>query len=262
MCARALRICERTLGGRWVREQSDGRAFCLHRGPAVEAKTGWDSISAEGSRSGDSLYIGPLDDRQQLVVISDGMGVGAAAAGESQRAVMAVRRFLQSGIDPERSALLANRLLVNQGSGDMFATLDLCVIDKDRMEAIWVKMAACDSYLLRGGTCRVIPGGRLPMGIVAEAAPQVCVVRLQPGDVIVMGTDGAMEGLDAETALRCTSARRDTDAESLARRLRQAGEARRIHVDDQTLAVVCIQRTRSERRRTDGNQGRGDGMCG
>ena len=260
LCARALRICERTLGERLESEQRDGRAFCLRRIPAVEAKAGWDSISAEGSRSGDSLYIGALDDRRQLVVISDGMGVGAAAAGESQRAVAAVRRFLQSGIDPERSALLANRLLADQGCGDMFATLDLCVIDNGRMEAIWVKMAACDSYLLRGGACRVIPGGRLPMGIVAEAAPQVCVVRLQPGDVIVMGTDGAMEGLDAETALRCIAARRDTDAMRLAKRLRQAGEARRIHVDDQTLAVVCIRRT--EERRTGGDPGRDDGICG
>jgi len=241
-CVRASQICSSVLGERFVPDWRDGRTCFLRKAAAVEVQTGWDSISAEGSRSGDSLYIGALDDRRQLVVISDGMGTGAAAAGESRKAVAAVRRFLQSGIDPERSALLTNRLLMDQGSGDMFATLDMCVIDKGRMEAVWIKMAACDSFLLRRGECRVISGGRLPLGIVAEAAPQVCTVRLQPGDVIVMGTDGAMEGLDAKAAQQCAFSRMDTDAERLAKRLRQAGEARRIHVDDQTLAVICVEK--------------------
>lgn len=242
-CARASRICGSVLGERYMPDWRDGRTCFLRKAAALEVQTGWDSISAEGSRSGDSLYIGALDDRRELVVISDGMGVGTAAAGESRKAVAAVRRFLQSGIDPERSALLTNRLLMDQGSGDMFATLDMCVIDKGRMEAVWIKMAACDSFLLRRGECRVIPGGRLPLGIVAEAAPQVCTVHLQPGDVIVMGTDGAMEGLDAAAAQRCASSRGDTDADRLAKRLRQAGDARRIHVDDQTLAVICVEKS-------------------
>lgn len=255
LCERASWLCGRQLGERYAPDWRDGQALCLRPVPALAARMGWDGISAEGSRSGDSLYIGALDDRRQLVVISDGMGIGAAAAGESQKAVAAVKRFLQSGIDPERSALLANQLLTSQGCGDMFATLDLCVIDNGRMEATWVKMAACDSFLLRGSECRVIPGGRLPMGIVAEAAPQVSVARLLPGDVIVMGTDGAMEGLDAEAAQQCIASRKNADAMRLARCLRQAGEARRIHVDDQTLAVIRMEKAETaggEIRRTAG----------
>lgn len=244
-CERARRICGRVLGARYATEFCDGPALGLRPAPTLVARTGWDGVPAEGDHSGDSVYIGALDDRRQLVVISDGMGTGEAAAGESRRAVTAVRRFLQAGIPPERAALLANQLLMSEGSGEMFATLDLCVIDNWRMEAIWVKMAACDSFLLREHTGMVISGGRLPMGILAEAAPRVIVQRLLPGDVIIMGTDGAMEGLDVDTAQRCLIARRGVDAMRLARALRQAGESRRMHTDDQTLVVVCMEKAKT-----------------
>jgi stage II sporulation protein E len=193
------------------------------------------------------VHIGPLDDRRELVVISDGMGVGDTAAGESRRAVAAVVRLLRGGIPPERAALLANQLLLAQGSAERYATLDLCVIDKVRMEATWVKMAACDSYLLREHDCSVISGGQLPMGIVAEATPQVTTHHLRSGDVIVMGTDGAMEGLDPDTARRCLVARRRTEATQLAVHMRSAGQARRVHADDQTLAVICISQREKKR---------------
>lgn len=239
---RALRICGKVLGARYAIEFCDGAALCLRPAPTLVARTGWDAVPAEGAHSGDSVYIGALDDRRQLVVISDGMGTGAAAAGESRRAVQAVRRFLQAGIPPERAALLANQLLMSEGSGEMFATLDLCVIDNWKMEAVWVKMSACDSFLLREHTGEVISGGRLPLGIVAEAEPRVIVQRLLPGDVIVMGTDGAMEGLDIDAAQRCLIARRGVDAMHLAQALRQAADARRIHTDDQTLVAVRMER--------------------
>ena len=64
--------------------------------------------------------------------------------------------------------------------------------------------------------------------------------HLRSGDVIVMGTDGAMEGLDPDTARRCLVARRRTEAAQLAVHMRSAGQARRVHADDQTLAVICI----------------------
>lgn len=244
---RAISAAGRALGVRYGCEDCAGREMVLSPVAAIDVRIGWDGVAAEGSRSGDSVHIGPLDDRRELVVISDGMGVGDTAAGESRRAVAAVVRLLRGGIPPERAALLANQLLLAQGSAERYATLDLCVIDKVRMEATWVKMAACDSYLLREHDCSVISGGQLPMGIVAEATPQVTTHHLRSGDVIVMGTDGAMEGLDPDTARRCLVARRRTEAAQLAVHMRSAGQARRVHADDQTLAVICISQREKKR---------------
>lgn len=240
---RACRACGKGLGVPYKCSSIAGRTLCIREAPGLVARIGWAGLSAEGSRSGDSIYTGPLDDRRQLVLISDGMGVGKSAAGVSRRAVQIIRKFLCAGIPPERAALLANQLMISQGGAEIFATLDLCVIDNGKMEAIFVKMAACDSYLLREHDCSVISGGRLPMGILAEATPQVCVCRLLPGDVIVMGTDGAMEGLDVDAAQRCLIRRRQAEEKQLAQAMIRAGESGRTHADDRTLAVIRMEKS-------------------
>lgn len=238
--ARACRACGEGLGARYRCGSTAGRTLCIHEAPAPAARIGWAARPAEGSRSGDSLYAGMQDERRQIVLISDGMGVGEGAAAMSRRAVRLLRRLLGAGIPPERAALLANQQMMAQGSAEAFATLDLCAIDLVKMEAIFVKMAACDSYLLREHDCSVISGGRLPMGILPEAAPQVCVCRLLPGDVIVMGTDGAMENLDADAAQRCLIRMRQADESALCEVLLRAGEQRNPHADDRTLAVIRL----------------------
>ena len=79
------------------------------------------------------------------------------------------------------------------------------------------------------------------MGILSEATPQTATMELEPGDVIVMGTDGAMDGLSRQTLAQCFPAHSRLEARALARALRQAGDERRIHADDQTLAVIRIE---------------------
>lgn len=248
----ALSACESVWGRRWCGSDSrSGTALILRPAANLTVSAGCDAVSMEENRNGDSVRIGALDDRRWMVAISDGMGVGAAAARESGRVVEVIERFLRAGLPLQRAAALANQMLLAEGRAEMFATLDLCVIDAWRREATFVKMAACDSFLLRGGGARVIAGGRLPMGILSEAAPQVTVMELEPGDVIVMGTDGAMDGLDRQTAAQCFSAHGMLDARALARALRQAGDEKRIHADDQTLAVIRIDDAahRAERRK-------------
>lgn len=238
----ALSACEDVWGLPW--SDSDfrsGTALALRPAAALTVHMGCDAIALETGGNGDSIRMEALDDRRWMAVLSDGMGVGAAAARESERVVTAIGRFLRAGLPPEQAAALANQLLLSEGRSDMFATLDLCVIDGWRREATLVKMAACDSFLLRGGEASVIAGGRLPLGILSEAAPQTTVMEIQPGDVIVMGTDGAMDGLDRQTVAKCFPAQRGVDARALARALRQAGDERRIHADDQTLAVIRIE---------------------
>ena len=242
--AAACTACGRALGRRYKSADCTGRMLCIAEAPGLVARIGWDGLSAEGSRSGDSIDSGALDDRRQLVVISDGMGVGEAASGMSRRVVQAIRKFLRAGIPPERAALLANQMMIAQGAPEMFATLDLCVIDNVKMEAVLVKMAACDSYLFREHDCSVIPGGRLPLGILAEAEPQVTVLALRPGDVLMMGTDGAMEGLDPDTAQQCLIRHRQADEKYQAREIIRLGRQKRVHADDMTLAVIGIARAR------------------
>lgn len=238
----ALRACADVWNRCWsCWDFRSGTALILRPAAGLTASMGCDAISMEAGRNGDSVRMAALDEGRWMVAISDGMGVGAAAARESGRAVAVVERFLRAGLPPGRAALLANQLLLAEGRPEMFTTLDLCVIDGWRREATFVKMAACDSFLLRGGGARAVAGGRLPMGILSEATPQTATMELEPGDVIVMGTDGAMDGLSRQMLAQCFPAHSRLEARALARALRQAGDERRIHADDQTLAVIRIE---------------------
>ena len=84
----------------------------------------------------------------------------------------------------------------------MFATVDLCVIDLATGEAEFSKLAACRSLILRGEEVLTVEGGRLPLGILEGVRPSVCRVKLEPGDVVLMASDGVMEAVDGPTLER------------------------------------------------------------
>ena len=129
-------------------------------------------------------------------------------------------------------------MLIKSGD-DIFATVDLLTIDLISGEAEFSKLSACDSYILRGDELITITGGRLPLGILERVRPEVCRVRLRPGDVLVMGSDGVMEfGTDAELE-RVACAGADRPAEQLSEALVRAASLKRAaeRIDDMTC--VC-----------------------
>ena len=64
-----------------------------------------------------------------------------------------------------------NALLLNRGGEDMFATVDLLILDLSTGEAELVKLAACPTLILRDGALRRVEGGRLPLGILEKVQP-------------------------------------------------------------------------------------------
>jgi stage II sporulation protein E len=151
-------------------------------------------------------------------------------------------RFLAAGADWPLAVETANALMLNAGADEMFSTMDLLLLDLSGGLAEFVKLAACPALVARDGALERIEGGRLPLGILAEAEPQVTVLALRPGDVLMMGTDGALEGLDPETAQQCLIRHRQAEEKYLAREIIRLGRQKRVHADDMTLAVIGIAR--------------------
>lgn len=147
----------------------------------------------EGGKSGDSHIAAGLTGGRVLLALSDGMGSGEAAARESATAVRLLRRFLSAEVERELALDSVNQMLLLIGGEDMFATIDLCVLDLCEGLAQFSKLGACASVVSRRGTCVRVEGGRLPLGILDRVTPVNQMVRVHPGDLIVMVTDGVAD---------------------------------------------------------------------
>lgn len=206
------------------------------------------SITAlqSGQPCGDSIHIGLLPDGRLLAVLSDGMGSGERAAAESRRTVRLIRTFLEAGLDSLRSLEAINALLQLQ-SGELFATVDLCLIDLQSGQASLSKLGACSSLLIHNGRARTLPGGHLPIGILEKITPGEERFTLQPGDTLILCSDGIADDLRegqmqwlSETALSACA----QPPQIMAQTLRQAALSRQGGTpdDDMSLVVMRIER--------------------
>lgn len=188
------------------RVQAAGEALRLCPLPRLHAETAACCQSGHpGLSCGDSHLIRRLEPNRMLLAISDGMGSGDAAREESALALKLLFSFLDAGISLPLALETLNQQLLMRCGEEIFATLDLCIIDLSSGIAQISKLAACRTIILRGGEILRIEGGCLPLGIVENVQPQMHRLRLRPGDLLLMGSDGLMEAGDlhlAEHALR------------------------------------------------------------
>lgn len=195
---------------------------------------------------GDTAHIGLLPDGRLLAVLSDGMGSGERAAAESRRTIRLIRTFLEAGLDSARSLEAINALLQLQ-SGELFATVDLCLIDLQSGAVSLSKLGACSSLLLSGGRTRALPGGHLPIGILEKITPGEQRFVMHPGDTLILCSDGIAddlrEGQAAWLAEQALAFRRQPP-QCMAQSLRQAALDRQggVPADDMSVMVLHIDR--------------------
>ena len=196
------------------------------------------SPMAAGLPSGDCCRVCRLDGARLLALVSDGMGSGPDAAGESAAAARLLTLLMRAGADPELAAEAANALLMERGVEDMFATADALILDLATGAAAFLKLAACPTLILRGGEVLQVSGGRLPLGILEGVRPQVTRARLMAGDAVLLVSDGIFDALgpDALEALLLDAA--DLPAGEIAGRVLAAAEAACRHPDDMT--ALCL----------------------
>jgi len=140
---------------------------------------------------GDTVISFRLPEGSQAVILSDGMGHGAAAASESRLAARWLRLFLKQGLPVARAIREVNRLLLEKaGSREMFTTVDLLVLEKEAGRARFYKLGAAPSYVVRGRRIRKVEQAALPVGILPQLKLTHVSARLAAGDIIVMMSDG------------------------------------------------------------------------
>ena len=146
--------------------------------------------------SGDTNLEAKLEDGKYLLAISDGMGSGPEAMKSSKVAIKTLERLLTAGFDKTVSLKLINSILETTQKDDMYATLDVEILDLYSGVMEFVKNGACPTYLKRDKEVQLLKANTLPAGAVENVDLEVYDCDLQDGDIIVMCSDGVVESND------------------------------------------------------------------
>lgn len=196
--------------------------------------------------SGDTFSTALLPMGKMLLCLSDGMGSGENAFAESEMATDLMEQLLEAGFSVPTSARIVNAAMVLCREEQHPTTLDVCVVDRHTARCELLKQGACPTFVKRRSQVEVIDAPMLPAGILGGMTPDSSFRQLQAGDLVIMVTDGVLEGMDGEDKeeafkdfLRACPAQnpKELSAEVLSAAL-SGSEAK----DDMTVLVAAVWR--------------------
>lgn len=148
---------------------------------------------------GDYYDLTPLSDGRISLLVGDASGHGMAAGLVMAIANATLKTALDLDPSPERVIALLNRTLCRTGTNRTFMSVFYALLDPrtGRMEY------ACAGHpfpVLRraDGTLEELGCGCLPLGMREPLEVQRQAVMLEPGDLVLLYTDGLAEALDGQ----------------------------------------------------------------
>lgn len=171
----------------------------LPRLPGAEAVARYLPATAGLEVGGDWYDVIPLPDNHVALVIGDVQGHSAGAATLMGQMRTALRAYAVEGHPPDVVVSHANRLLLDMET-DLFATCAYVDVDMEAGSA-WCVRAGHLPPLLRnpdGSVDIVWAEGGPPLGVLPQADFPMTPLRLQPGTVFALTTDGLVEAPDAD----------------------------------------------------------------
>lgn len=151
------------------------------------------ATKARASVSGDSSIQTKLEDGKYLIAISDGMGSGQEAKKSSSLAIKMLGQMLTSGFDKDTSVKLINSTMVANTEEEMYATLDIAILDLFAGTIEFIKNGACPTYAKTGKTVQLIKSLSLPTGILNDIDLTVYDKDMEEDEILVMCSDGIIE---------------------------------------------------------------------
>lgn len=148
---------------------------------------------------GDYYDFFPFEDGRWGILIADVAGHGAAAATVMAMLHAILHAYEGSGIHPHLVLEHANSRLVAAGLEGAFTTAFLAVFDPATGEFQFSRAGHNPPRWKRGATGQVISldeAGTLPLGVFEPLGATSASIRLEPGDTVVLYTDGITEAFD------------------------------------------------------------------
>ncbi len=190
---------------------------------------------------GDTVSSFTTDGDYFYTLLSDGMGSGKEAAFTSRICSMFLEKMLSANNRSETSIKLLNSFMSERdGSArhESSATVDLLEFDLLDGRIAVIKSGAAPTFVLRGQNCFKLSARTVPLGIIDKPDAERLPFEVEPGDRVIMVSDGVTQSRDECSWLVGMLADfGDTDdAPRLARRI--ADRARAEGSDDDITATV------------------------
>lgn len=215
--------------------------------PGLEIATTSQPVRSLG---GDYFDVIELGDGKLGICIADVAGKGVPAALLMSNVQATVRTLGAELLPPAELVGRLNRSVHRSTTPSKFVTLCYCVIDLKAHRVTYTDAGHCAPILVRasGEVVRLKAGGAV-LGVFPEWTYEQAAVALEPGDRLVLFTDGVTEAANSrdeefgeERLAQLISALRDRGAQELKNRILQTvssftgGRAQ----DDATLVVAAV----------------------
>jgi phosphoserine phosphatase RsbU/P len=152
------------------------------------------------SVGGDYFDVFPLSESRTAFVIADvsGKGLGAAIVTTMLQGALS---GMTLGTDPASVFNHVNRFLCNHTEVGRYATVFFGILDPDgHLE--FINAGHPSPFLIRRGVAEeAFTEGSFPVGLVPEAQYTAACLKLEPGDTLVLFTDGVTEAMDPDEQL-------------------------------------------------------------
>lgn len=197
--------------------------------------------SSENSPCGDAYECFSDGRGREIMVISDGMGTGRRAAIDGNMASGLLSQLIKAGFGFDCSLKIVNSALLLKSEEESFATLDIVCLDLFTGKAQMFKAGAPATFVRRKGKGAKTEKPSLPAGILREVEFAKTEIVLGEGDIILMVSDGAVNGGD-EWILSELELWREGTASELAEHIASQAKMRRpdIRPDDVTVTAAII----------------------
>lgn len=197
-------------------------------------------------KSGDNHAVIESERGRLTAILSDGMGSGEKAYGDSEMVLDLMEKMLEAGYPVEEAVKLINGALIAGAERRNMSTMDICDLDLYDGNCTFLKAGAAASFLKRANLVETIENHSLPMGIFQLNEPERITRKLMDGDYIIMMTDGVLDALKQnhyeETMRQIVASVNEQNPKEIARRILQfVLHCSGGHVeDDMTVLVLGI----------------------
>jgi len=145
-----------------------------------------------GPVSGDYCDVISYPGGELFLIVGDSSGKGVAASLLMTQLHAIFRSLIHTDISLKELMERANRILCEGNSGRAYATLVCARLSPSG----WLEISNaghCQPLVARGSSVRRIESASLPLGMFSDVAYGVECIQLDPGDTLILYTDGVTE---------------------------------------------------------------------